>query len=98
LHSTHWGRLCPIETPEGTPIGLRKNMALLCDVSCSEINENNIPVHSVSIAFLTTLEEGEIRGSEQAHEIEYFASLPEENLHPIQGKFLKEYWGKLMEM
>ena len=42
LHSTHWGRLCPIETPEGTPIGLRKNMALLCDVSCSEINENNI--------------------------------------------------------
>ena len=33
LHSTHWGYLCPIETPEGTPIGLRKNMALLCSVS-----------------------------------------------------------------
>ena len=28
LHCTHWGRLCPIETPEGTPIGLRKN--ILC--------------------------------------------------------------------
>ncbi|OGZ72567.1 MAG: hypothetical protein A2908_01700 [Candidatus Staskawiczbacteria bacterium RIFCSPLOWO2_01_FULL_38_12b] len=63
-----------------------------------EINENNTLVHSVSIAFLTTLEEGDIKGSEQAHEIEYFALLPEENLHPIQGKFLKEYWGRLMEM
>lgn len=33
LHATHLGRLCPIETPEGTNIGLRKNMALLCKVS-----------------------------------------------------------------
>src|SRR3990167_6247645 len=42
LHSTHWGRLCPIETPEGTPIGLRKNMALLCDVSQEDISEDKI--------------------------------------------------------
>ena len=33
LHSTHLGRLCPIETPEGTNIGLRKNLALLCKTS-----------------------------------------------------------------
>ncbi len=33
LHSTHLGRLCPIETPEGTNIGLRKNLALLASVS-----------------------------------------------------------------
>ena len=33
LHGTHIGRLCPIETPEGTNIGLRKNFALLCTVS-----------------------------------------------------------------
>ncbi len=30
LHATHLGRLCPSETPEGTNIGLRKNLALLC--------------------------------------------------------------------
>ncbi len=30
LHATHLGRLCPIETPEGTNIGLRKNLSLLC--------------------------------------------------------------------
>lgn len=33
LHPTHLGRLCPIETPEGTNIGLRKNLSLLCSVS-----------------------------------------------------------------
>ncbi len=42
LHSTHWGRLCPIETPEGTPIGLRKNLSLLCDISHKEIDEGKI--------------------------------------------------------
>jgi DNA-directed RNA polymerase subunit B len=33
LHPTHYGRFCPIETPEGTEIGLRKNLALLAKVS-----------------------------------------------------------------
>jgi DNA-directed RNA polymerase beta subunit len=35
LHSTHLGRLCPIETPEGTNIGLRKNLSMLATVSGS---------------------------------------------------------------
>ena len=33
LHPTHYGRFCPIETPEGTEIGLRKNLAILSLVS-----------------------------------------------------------------
>jgi len=33
LHPTHLGRLCPIETPEGTNIGLRKNLALMANVT-----------------------------------------------------------------
>ncbi|MBW2982984.1 DNA-directed RNA polymerase subunit B'' [Candidatus Woesearchaeota archaeon] len=33
LHSTHMGRLCMTETPEGSNIGLRKNLALLADVT-----------------------------------------------------------------
>ena len=41
LHSTHLGRLCPIETPEGTNIGLRKNLALLCSIS-SDSNEEEV--------------------------------------------------------
>jgi DNA-directed RNA polymerase subunit B len=40
LHPTHFGRFCPIETPEGTEIGLRKNLALLSKVSTRvEIDE-----------------------------------------------------------
>lgn len=42
LHSTHWGRLCPIETPEGTPIGLRKNLAMLCQISQDEVSEDKV--------------------------------------------------------
>ena len=33
LHPTHYGRFCPIETPEGTEIGLRKNIAILAKIS-----------------------------------------------------------------
>ena len=33
LDPTHYGRFCPIETPEGTEIGLRKNLAILARVS-----------------------------------------------------------------
>ncbi|MFH1590653.1 MAG: DNA-directed RNA polymerase subunit B'' [archaeon] len=41
LHPTHLGRLCPIETPEGTNIGLRKNLSLLTSIS-SEVDEEEI--------------------------------------------------------
>ncbi len=42
LHPTHYGRFCPIETPEGTEIGLRKNLAILAQVSTrTELDENN---------------------------------------------------------
>lgn len=42
LHSTHWGKLCAIETPEGTSIGLRKNLASLCNISQEEIAEEKV--------------------------------------------------------
>ncbi len=33
LHPTHWGRLCPSETPEGANCGLVKNLALSAGIS-----------------------------------------------------------------
>jgi len=43
LHPTHYGRFCPVETPEGTEIGLRKNLALLAKISTrSELNEEKL--------------------------------------------------------
>lgn len=41
LHPTHMGRLCMSETPEGTNIGLRKNMALLAKVT-GDIDEKTL--------------------------------------------------------
>ncbi|MFA5019763.1 MAG: DNA-directed RNA polymerase subunit B'' [Candidatus Pacearchaeota archaeon] len=43
LHPTHYGRLCPVETPEGTEIGLRKNLALMAKISTRlDMEENEI--------------------------------------------------------
>ncbi|GMH93424.1 hypothetical protein TrVE_jg1434 [Triparma verrucosa] len=33
LHNTHWGMVCPAETPEGQAVGLVKNLALMAYVS-----------------------------------------------------------------
>lgn len=33
LHNTHWGLVCPAETPEGQACGLVKNLSLMCHVS-----------------------------------------------------------------
>jgi len=33
LHGTHWGRLCPSETPEGSNAGLVKNLAMSAEFS-----------------------------------------------------------------
>ena len=33
LHNTHWGYICPAETPEGGAVGLVKNMALMAYIS-----------------------------------------------------------------
>lgn len=41
LHPTTLGRLCPTETPEGTPIGLRKNLAMMAEIS-RDSSENDV--------------------------------------------------------
>lgn len=33
LHATHWGRLCPNETPEGSNIGLVKNLSITAKIT-----------------------------------------------------------------
>jgi len=40
LHGTHWGKLCPNESPEGPSCALVKNMSLLCEVSIGEDEKN----------------------------------------------------------
>ena len=50
LHPTHWGRLCPNETPEGPNCGLIKNLALCVEIS-EGMNENIVvqPLKAVGL-------------------------------------------------
>ncbi len=40
LHPSHYGRLCASETPDGTNVGLRKNLAIMCEISVPNIDDN----------------------------------------------------------
>jgi DNA-directed RNA polymerase II subunit RPB2 len=42
LHSTTWGFLCPVETPEGQSVGVVKNISYLCHIT---IPTNNVGLH-----------------------------------------------------
>ncbi|MFW5865946.1 MAG: DNA-directed RNA polymerase subunit B'' [Nanoarchaeota archaeon] len=53
LHSTHLGRLCPSETPEGGNIGLRKNTAILASVT-GDVDEKEF-IESLKMMGLETL-------------------------------------------
>ncbi|KAJ8522034.1 hypothetical protein ONZ45_g1355 [Pleurotus djamor] len=55
LHNTHWGMVCPAETPEGQACGLVKNLALM---SC-------ISVGSISAPVIEFLEEWGLEGLEE---------------------------------
>ena len=39
LHNTHWGLVCPAETPEGQACGLVKNLALMCYITVGSPGE-----------------------------------------------------------
>ncbi|RLE37150.1 DNA-directed RNA polymerase subunit B'', partial [Candidatus Woesearchaeota archaeon] len=53
LHSTHLGRLCPVETPEGTNIGLKKNLALIANISQNVKEEETIkPLKGLGLKLL----------------------------------------------
>jgi len=41
LHNTHWGMVCPAETPEGQACGLVKNLALM---ACISVGSYSAPV------------------------------------------------------
>jgi DNA-directed RNA polymerase II subunit RPB2 len=39
LHSTHWGMICPAETPEGQSCGLVKNLSLMAYISVGKLSK-----------------------------------------------------------
>ena len=54
LHPTHYGRFCPVETPEGTEIGLRKNLAILAKISTrAELTKEKLATILTSLGMKT---------------------------------------------
>lgn len=59
VHPTHYGRFCPIETPEGTEIGLRKNLAILSRISTKiDLDEDKFVKDMVSLGLDSESVEG----------------------------------------
>ena len=58
LHATHWGRLCPNETPEGSNCGLVKNLALSACISVG-VNPEKIKQLLISEGVMPIIEANE---------------------------------------
>ncbi|KUO39786.1 MAG: DNA-directed RNA polymerase subunit B [Hadesarchaea archaeon DG-33-1] len=59
LHSTHWGKICPCETPEGPNCGLVKNLALTAEISIGADEEKVERI--LSKAGITKIQKGSER-------------------------------------
>ena len=58
LHSTHFGRLCPSETPEGSNCGLVKNLALSAIISVSVSSEEVVEkLYEIGTAHFTEVKD-----------------------------------------
>ncbi len=73
VHYTHYGRLCPIETPEGPNIGLISSLCIYAKIN--ELGFIETPYRRVENAKVNISNEG----------IEYFTAEEEENLTVAQG-------------
>jgi len=81
VHATHYGRMCPVETPEGPNIGLITSLATYAKVS--EYGFIETPYRNVA-------QDGKV-----ADKVEYFSSFEEEGKIIAQANRTKLEGGKL---
>lgn len=95
LHGTHFGRLCPAETPEGKSVGIEKTMAVSCYIS---LHTDHKPIHDVLKQFLLPISiETMEKGSDVYINGSYVGNTVEQNdlLHTVRkgrrsGQFEKD--------
>lgn len=51
LQCSHWGFICPVDTPDGENCGLVKNIALLAKIT-TEVSDEEIMPHLDSIGLI----------------------------------------------
>jgi len=89
IHSSHYGRICPIETPEGQNIGLINSLTIYAKVN--------------KYGFITTPYR-KVKNGKLTDQIFYLEALDEENYYIAQantpvnksGELLKDDKGKLL--
>ena len=84
VHPTHYGRMCPIETPEGPNIGLMGSLASMATVS--EFGFIQTPYRVVKGGKVTD----EIIYLDAAAEAQYTIAQASEPVDPKTGKFLRD--------
>jgi DNA-directed RNA polymerase subunit beta len=84
VHTTHYGRMCPIETPEGPNIGLMGSLASFATVS--EFGFIQTPYRKVTNGKVSD----EIVYLDAAEEMNYTIAQANEPVDPKTGKFVNE--------
>ncbi|MEM2878212.1 MAG: DNA-directed RNA polymerase subunit B [Candidatus Hadarchaeales archaeon] len=64
LHPTHWGRICPCETPEGPNCGLVKNLSTLAEISTG--TDDGAVERVLYKLGVTRIEKGSERGEKES--------------------------------
>jgi len=82
VHPTHYGRVCPIETPEGPNIGLINSLALFARVN--------------DYGFIETAYR-KVNGSQVTNEIEYLSAIEEGNYVVAQANAALDENGRLSD-
>ncbi|AUF83878.1 DNA-directed RNA polymerase subunit beta [Mesoplasma syrphidae] len=83
VHPSHYGRICPIETPEGPNIGLINNLS-----TYAKVNE---------YGFITTPYRKVINGVIQNNIVEYLTADEERNFIIAQSNVQQEETGKILD-
>ena len=72
LHPTHYGRFCPTETPEGTEIGLRKNLAILSKISTAVAYDEHVVLKRFKELGLREKMEGADTDTQKSAQVDVF--------------------------
>ena len=86
VHYTHYGRLCPIETPEGPNIGLISSLAMY-----AEVNEHGF----IESPYRKVLKSK--KGNSLTNEIKYLSADDEDRVNVAQAKTEVDESGKIIE-
>ena len=91
VHTTHYGRICPVETPEGPNVGLIASMA-----SYARIN----PYGFIQTPYIT-IKEGQIQyemdeDGNKVPQIDFYSAIEERNMVIIQAETPIDEDGKMV--